>query len=129
MMSPFFVFTLPQFNAIINNPHPIFVRSYRSVVDNPQPRITIMPGNYSIPGVIDPTLERYDFSLGSIQAREATECRAGEVLQGRLKPTGCSAFGTLCTPESPLGAPMVSSEGACAAYYRSGRRPDREVHP
>ncbi|MCJ7629508.1 MAG: hydrogenase formation protein HypD [Longimicrobiales bacterium] len=69
------------------------------------------------------------FSLGPIQAREATECRAGEVLQGRLKPTGCPVFGTRCTPESPLGAPMVSSEGACAAYYRSGRRPGQEVDP
>jgi hydrogenase expression/formation protein HypD len=49
------------------------------------------------------------------------DCRAGEVLQGRLKPLDCPSFRTLCTPERPLGAPMVSSEGACAAYYRSGR--------
>lgn len=45
-------------------------------------------------------------------------CRASDVLRGRMKPTSCPAFGTQCTPESPLGAPMVSSEGACAAYYR-----------
>jgi hydrogenase expression/formation protein HypD len=45
-------------------------------------------------------------------------CRSGEVLSGRLKPTGCPHFGTVCTPEHPLGAPMVSSEGACAAYFR-----------
>lgn len=45
-------------------------------------------------------------------------CRAGEVLCGRLKPTDCEAFGSRCTPDAPLGAPMVSSEGACAAYYR-----------
>ncbi|HWA82154.1 MAG TPA: hydrogenase formation protein HypD, partial [Fimbriimonadaceae bacterium] len=51
-------------------------------------------------------------------AKENAECRAGEVLQGRLEPCDCPAFGTRCTPESPLGAPMVSSEGACAAYYR-----------
>ena len=63
--------------------------------------------------------ERY--SLGPIQAREPGECRAGEVLQGRLKPTDCPAFGARCTPECPLGAPMVSSEGACAAYYRYRR--------
>jgi hydrogenase expression/formation protein HypD len=62
------------------------------------------------------------FSLSPIQARESGECKAGEVLQGRLKPTDCPAFGAGCSPESPRGAPMVSSEGACAAYYRSGRR-------
>jgi hydrogenase expression/formation protein HypD len=44
-------------------------------------------------------------------------CRAGEILQGLIKPTECSAFGTTCTPRTPLGATMVSSEGACAAYY------------
>jgi hydrogenase expression/formation protein HypD len=46
------------------------------------------------------------------------ECRSGDVLTGRLKPVDCPAFGNRCTPESPLGAPMVSSEGACAAYFR-----------
>lgn len=46
------------------------------------------------------------------------ECRGAEVMSGRLKPTACPAFGTRCTPDTPLGAPMVSSEGACAAYYR-----------
>lgn len=45
-------------------------------------------------------------------------CRAGDVLAGRLKPCKCPEFGTSCTPDSPLGAPMVSSEGACAAYFR-----------
>jgi hydrogenase expression/formation protein HypD len=49
--------------------------------------------------------------------RDADRCIAGEVLQGRRKPHECASFGTACTPESPLGAPMVSSEGACAAYY------------
>lgn len=48
----------------------------------------------------------------------APRCHAGEVLQGRLRPDACPAFGQPCTPETPLGAPMVSSEGACAAYYR-----------
>ena len=46
------------------------------------------------------------------------ECQSGLILQGRLKPSECPSFGTRCTPEHPLGAPMVSSEGACAAYYR-----------
>ncbi|XGV97894.1 MAG: hydrogenase formation protein HypD [Leptolyngbya sp. BL-A-14] len=51
-------------------------------------------------------------------AMELTECISGLILQGVKKPHECSAFGTCCTPEHPLGAPMVSSEGACAAYYR-----------
>jgi hydrogenase expression/formation protein HypD len=46
------------------------------------------------------------------------QCRSGEILTGRIKPTECEFFGNRCTPESPLGAPMVSAEGACAAYYR-----------
>ncbi len=66
------------------------------------------------------------FALEAIPSQEPGACRAGEVLQGRLKPTECAAFGTLCTPEAPLGAPMVSSEGACAAYYRSGRRASKD---
>jgi hydrogenase expression/formation protein HypD len=49
---------------------------------------------------------------------EPNECRSGEVLTGRIKPTECECFGIRCTPEMPLGAPMVSAEGACAAYYR-----------
>ena len=53
--------------------------------------------------------------------REDPDCQSGLVLQGLLKPPDCQAFGTRCTPESPLGAPMVSSEGACAAYYRYRR--------
>jgi hydrogenase expression/formation protein HypD len=61
------------------------------------------------------------FGLVPASARERTECRAGEVLRGLLKPPECPAFGKSCTPEHPLGAPMVSSEGACAAYLRSGR--------
>jgi hydrogenase expression/formation protein HypD len=47
-----------------------------------------------------------------------TLCRSGEVLSGTLKPFDCEHFGKGCSPEHPLGAPMVSSEGACAAYYR-----------
>ncbi len=54
---------------------------------------------------------------------EHRECRAADVLRGACRPTDCAAFGTRCTPETPLGAPMVSTEGACAAYFRYGRRP------
>jgi hydrogenase expression/formation protein HypD len=54
-------------------------------------------------------------------------CIAGEVLQGRRRPTDCPAFGTACTPEHPLGATMVSSEGACAAYFNYRRQEAAEV--
>ena len=62
------------------------------------------------------------FDTGNIQTKESEICIAGQILQGLKKPSECPAFGTLCTPQSPLGAPMVSSEGACAAYYRYGRK-------
>ncbi|MFF0629653.1 hydrogenase formation protein HypD [Streptomyces sp. NPDC004296] len=57
------------------------------------------------------------FPVDGIATREPAACRSGEVLQGLLKPHECEAFGTTCTPRNPLGATMVSSEGACAAYY------------
>jgi hydrogenase expression/formation protein HypD len=63
------------------------------------------------------------FGLTSRRIEEPSECRSGLVLQGRLKPFECPAFGTRCTPELPLGATMVSSEGACAAYYKYRRQP------
>jgi hydrogenase expression/formation protein HypD len=61
------------------------------------------------------------FDVGAVRSEESPRCIAGEILQGRRKPTECPAFGTECTPENPLGATMVSSEGACAAYYRYER--------
>ena len=62
------------------------------------------------------------FGLTGYTAEESPECISGLILQGIKKPHECSAFGTRCTPEHPLGATMVSNEGACAAYYRY-RRP------
>ncbi|GAA4389884.1 hydrogenase formation protein HypD [Tsukamurella soli] len=59
----------------------------------------------------------YRFAVTGIHTAESTLCRSGEVLQGLLKPHECAAFGRECTPRHPLGATMVSSEGACAAYY------------
>jgi hydrogenase expression/formation protein HypD len=63
---------------------------------------------------------RFALTTGSVE--EATECISGLILQGAKKPTDCPAFGTKCTPEHPLGATMVSSEGACAAYFKYRRR-------
>jgi hydrogenase expression/formation protein HypD len=62
------------------------------------------------------------FAVEAISADEPEHCIAGKVLQGHKKPNECSAFGIQCTPENPLGAPMVSAEGACAAYYRYRRQ-------
>ena len=61
------------------------------------------------------------FSVENVRTQESPLCRSGEVLQGMIKPNQCPAFGKACTPRTPLGATMVSSEGACAAYYNYGR--------
>ena len=61
------------------------------------------------------------FEVADIVTRESPFCISGQVLKGLRKPRECPAFGTRCTPETPLGATMVSSEGACAAYYAYGR--------
>jgi hydrogenase expression/formation protein HypD len=68
------------------------------------------------------------FDVGHLAAEESPLCIAGLVLQGLRKPHECSAFGSRCTPERPLGAPMVSSEGACAAYYHYGRVQPHPTH-
>lgn len=71
---------------------------------------------------LKPELHQYDaeyrFDVSEIAPQESPLCIAGLILQGLKKPVECSAFGTLCTPENPLGATMVSSEGACSAYYQ-----------
>jgi hydrogenase expression/formation protein HypD len=61
------------------------------------------------------------FDVADIDTQEPEICRSGEVLQGLIKPNECEAFGKECTPRKPLGATMVSAEGACAAYYTYGR--------
>jgi hydrogenase expression/formation protein HypD len=62
------------------------------------------------------------FELPSVQVADPKACQCGEVLVGAIKPSECKVFGTACTPEQPLGTCMVSSEGACAAYYSYGRK-------
>ena len=61
------------------------------------------------------------FDVEQIKSVESPLCIAGQILQGLKKPIDCLAFGNECTPTHPLGATMVSSEGACAAYYQYGR--------
>jgi hydrogenase expression/formation protein HypD len=75
--------------------------------------------------VLRPEFEAFDaekrFEVEDIRTQESPLCISGLILQGIRKPVECEAFGTRCTPENPLGATMVSSEGACAAYYRYRR--------
>ena len=67
------------------------------------------------------------FGVADATVEESSECVSGLILQGIKKPNECPAFGTRCTPERPLGATMVSSEGACAAYYRYRRLENKET--
>ena len=72
------------------------------------------------------------YEVEAIVADEPAACISGQILRGIRKPTDCPAFGTACTPDTPLGATMVSSEGACAAYHACGRKraaPAEEIAP
>jgi hydrogenase expression/formation protein HypD len=75
--------------------------------------------------VLAPEFARFDaeqrFQVGDVTAREHPACIAGDILRGTRLPTDCAAYGTLCTPRHPLGAPMVSAEGTCAAFSTAGR--------
>jgi len=92
------------------------------VADRPWRGIGVIPQSGL---VLRPEYERFDaekrFDVGHIAPQESPLCKSGEVLQGHLKPSDCPAFARECTPQTPLGATMVSSEGACAAYYRYHR--------
>jgi hydrogenase expression/formation protein HypD len=82
---------------------------------------TIPMSGYQVsPDYIDFDAERI-FEVEAIRTEESSVCISGEILKGMKKPHDCPAFGKSCTPQSPLGATMVSSEGACAAYYAYGR--------
>jgi hydrogenase expression/formation protein HypD len=78
---------------------------------------TIPQSGYEVNELFKAYDARHKFGLSVLQVEENKECIAGEILKGLKKPHDCPNFGTKCTPEHPLGAPMVSSEGACAAYY------------
>ncbi len=80
-----------------------------------------------------PAYARFDaerkFNVGEIHTREHPACIAGAILTGEKTPLDCTAYGVLCTPQKPLGAPMVSSEGTCAAFYSAGRGIGAPVRP
>jgi hydrogenase expression/formation protein HypD len=114
-------------------------------VENQYSRVVKEEGNTSAIGIIEQVFEKSDrewrgiglipesgyqlretyrdfdaerkFQIQGIKAKEHANCLAGEILKGIKKPVHCPEFGKTCTPENPLGAPMVSSEGACSAYY------------
>jgi hydrogenase expression/formation protein HypD len=94
----------------------VIPRKWRGVGEIPQSGLGLAEG-----------YEAFDaetkFGVTGVTAEESPDCISGLILQGVSKPNDCSAFGTRCTPEHPLGATMVSNEGACAAYYRY-RRPN-----
>ena len=71
----------------------------------------------------------FAFDVRDIVTAESSACISGLVLRGMKKPCDCPAFGRACRPETPLGATMVSAEGACAAYWQYGRRPAEEATP
>jgi hydrogenase expression/formation protein HypD len=89
-------------------------RKWRGIGTIPQSGLGLRPG-------FEPFDAESRFDVGEILTQESPLCIAGEILQGLKKPQQCSAFGTACTPQTPLGAPMVSAEGTCAAYYRYHR--------
>lgn len=105
-----------------NQPAQQVIQQVFEVCDRPWRGIGTIPNSgYRL----RPAFARFDaeqrFDVAGITAQESPLCIAGQILQGLKKPHQCSAFGTCCTPEHPLGAPMVSAEGACAAYYQFGR--------
>lgn len=105
----------PAARAVIGEVYTVTDRAWRGIGIIPQSGYRLRP-SYA---AFDAELR---FEVGDLVAHESPLCIAGSVLQGLRKPHECPAFGTTCTPEHPLGAPMVSSEGACAAYHRYGAR-------
>ena len=96
---------------LINKIFKVVPRKWRGIGEIPQSGLDLTDeySNYDAEKI---------FQLGNVKTEEPKECISGLVLQGIKKPNECSAFGKACIPEHALGAPMVSSEGACAAYYR-----------
>jgi hydrogenase expression/formation protein HypD len=105
----------PAARARIDDVFVVTDRSWRGLGEIPQSGYALAPAYAAFDA------EKI-FDVSGVVAAEPEECQAGLVLQGRLKPTACPEFSRRCTPEHPLGATMVSSEGACAAYFHY-RRP------
>lgn len=112
----------PAARKIIDEVFEIVDRKWRGVGEIPKSGYDLRPRYH-----------KYDaarrFDVGRIEVCESPECISGLIMQGVKKPHDCPAFGVKCTPQKPLGAPMVSSEGACAAYYnhRRHRTPEAQT--
>jgi hydrogenase expression/formation protein HypD len=104
----------PAARAVVNEVFEPCDRAWRGIGVIPKSGYRLRP-DYA---PYDATLR---FDVGAITTEEPKECIAGTIMQGLKRPNECTAFGTRCTPEHPLGAPMVSSEGACAAYWLYAR--------
>jgi hydrogenase expression/formation protein HypD len=102
--------------ALLREVFQVVPRKWRGVGEIPRSGLGLAPAY----AAFDAELR---FGVATHTAEEPSECLSGLILQGVRKPHDCPAFGTRCTPEHPLGATMVSSEGACAAYYRYRRVP------
>lgn len=106
----------PQARQLIEEVYQVTDRRWRGMGWIPASGLELRPEYREFDAAL-----KFPCAENEAEPESATECIAGLVLQGLRKPNECPAFATRCTPESPLGAPMVSSEGACAAYYRYGR--------
>ncbi|MFN8357275.1 MAG: hydrogenase formation protein HypD [Spirosomataceae bacterium] len=100
----------PEARAVIEQVFEVSDREWRGIGTIPKSGWELKPAFRAYDA-------NYKFSIPQQKAAECADCIAGLVLKGIKKPFECSQFGKKCTPENPLGAPMVSSEGACAAYY------------
>ena len=105
----------------------------KAEVQNQYPRVVSREGNKVAQDLVNKVFEVGDadriFDTREIDTKEPEICISGLVLRGVKKPHDCPAFGNLCTPEHPLGATMVSAEGACAAYYAYGRHLEAHKRP
>ncbi len=100
----------PQARALVRRVFTVCDRAWRGIGVIPKSGLALSPEFASFDAAAR-------FGSGHIRTEEPKECIAGEILLGHKRPSECPAFGKVCTPEHPLGAPMVSAEGACAAYY------------
>jgi hydrogenase expression/formation protein HypD len=105
-----------QAQQILSEVYEVCDRSWRGIGQLPRSGLRLAVGYRDFDAEVR-------FAVASIKASESPDCRSSEVLQGQIEPSQCAAFGTRCTPDHPLGAPMVSSEGACAAYWKYGHKP------
>jgi hydrogenase expression/formation protein HypD len=104
----------PQSLALIERVFEVCDRKWRGIG-------SIAHSGYRLRAEYDAQNAERRFAVADVQANESPECISGQVLRGLQRPVACPAFGTRCTPERPLGATMVSAEGACAAYFHAGR--------